>query len=510
MRLTVLALLLVFQIPAVLLAGPSRNYVGMTRGEVAAVLEKEAFRSRWSGNRFLIEDFDFKPGSLVNYSCRTSKDVLRNEALMKSRKWRCDFYPKRHWLLGWNGLFARWEFQVLDFERDKVVRQTALRNYYWVYGAAGESPYPQHPENFHKVNDEIYRSAQPDEDEMSSMSTFECIKSVLNLRENHCDKDEIGKLKLTLYEIPLAAGRVTEADLVRILRTVKYAPKPILIHCRHGSDRTGVAVAACRIVFDYWTVDQAVSELTDPKYGHHKKLFPNLPKILRKADWNKIRRDLNREKPDWTDRSNPVRRVPELENRIRTRLQNDNPKWKCTVEKFSLFAAHPDGGLNIKITGPGIGNLSALADHDFDTVILIDTEITNTDFLKNSHSLRVLAINDEKNNVREVDFSGLKNKDLKSLFLCNVRAADFAPIKDLKLSILSLRNVKGVDCAGFTSLQDLKSFTAVNMEIRDIKFLCHSPKLRYLHLSPEKSVDLSILPESVREKIRKKEFRILR
>jgi hypothetical protein len=33
---------------------PQRNYVGMTRGEVAAVLEKEAFRSRWSGNRFLI------------------------------------------------------------------------------------------------------------------------------------------------------------------------------------------------------------------------------------------------------------------------------------------------------------------------------------------------------------------------------------------------------------------------------------------------------------------------
>ena len=277
-------------------SAPSRNYVGMTRGEVAAVLEKEAFRSRWSGNQFLIKDFDFKPGSLVNYSCRTSKDVLRNEALMKSRKWRCDFYPKRHWLLGWNGLFARWEFQVLDFEQDKVVRQTSLRNYYWVLAEAGVSPYPQHPKNFHKVNDEIYRSAQPDEDEMSSMSTFECIQSVLNLREKHSDKDEIGKLKLTLYEIPLAAGRVTESDLVRILRTVKNAPKPILIHCRHGSDRTGVAVAACRIVFDYWTVDQAVSELTDPKYGHHKKLFPNLPEILRKADWNKIRRDLNREK----------------------------------------------------------------------------------------------------------------------------------------------------------------------------------------------------------------------
>ena len=283
-------------IPVILLAGPSRNYVGMTRGEVAAVLEKEAFRSRRSGNSFLIQDFDFQPGSLVNYRFRTAKKVLDTEALMKSRKWRCDFYPKRHWLLGWNGLFARWEFQVLDFEQDKVVRQTSLRNYYWVHGAAGESPYPQHPENFHKVNDEIYRSAQPDEDEMSSMSTFECIKSVLNLREKHSDKDEIGKLKLTLYEIPLAARRVTESDLVRILRTVKNAPKPILIHCRHGSDRTGAVVAACRIVFENWSVDQAVAELEDPKFGHHAALYKNIPLLIRKTDWETIRNKIMKDK----------------------------------------------------------------------------------------------------------------------------------------------------------------------------------------------------------------------
>ena len=319
--------------PVILLAGPSRNYVGLTRSEVAAVLEKEAFRSRWSGNRFLIQDFDFKPGSLVRYRCRDSKDVLDNEALMKSRKWRCDFYPKRHWLLGWNGIFARWEFQVLDFERDKVVRQTALRNYYWVYGAAGESPYPEHPKNFHKVSDEIYRSGQPDEDEMYSMSTFECIKSVLNLREHHSDKGKIGKLKLALYEIPLAAGRVTESDLVKILRTVKNAPKPILIHCRHGSDRTGVAVAACRIVFENWSVEQAVAELTASKYGHHKKLFPNLPEILRKADWEKIRRELKGKMP----RKNPA----DLASRPVLRDCRTRPTGPTCPTKFAENQASP-------------------------------------------------------------------------------------------------------------------------------------------------------------------------
>ena len=271
---------------------PERNYLGMTRSEVAAVLEREAFRSRWGGGSFLIDDLKDHTG--CHYP-KTAQNVLNSTALMKCSQWRCDYYPERHWLLGWNGLFAHWHFQVLDFENDKVVRQTHLRNYYWVHGYDGESPYPEHPKNFHKVSDEIYRSAQPDEDEMSSMSTFECIKSVLNLRENHSDRDEIGNLKLELYEIPLAAGRITETDLVRILRTVRQAPKPILIHCLHGSDRTGAAVAACRIVFENWSADQAVAELMDPQYGHHETIYKNIPELLRKADWNRIRKEVESE-----------------------------------------------------------------------------------------------------------------------------------------------------------------------------------------------------------------------
>ena len=91
-------------IPSVLLDGTPRNYIGMTRSEVATVLEKEAFRSRWSGNRFLIVDIPRHSGF---HYFRIAQDVLANETLMKSPQWDCDFYPKRHWLLGWDGLFAR-------------------------------------------------------------------------------------------------------------------------------------------------------------------------------------------------------------------------------------------------------------------------------------------------------------------------------------------------------------------------------------------------------------------
>jgi len=131
---------------AVLLTGcaasaPQRNYIGMTRSEVASALEKEAFRDRWSGNRFAV--WSINKGAYAS-SFRTAQEVVDSKA-MKWKQWRCDYYPVRHWLLGWNGLFARWHFQVLEFENDRCVQQSAGRNYYWVHGAAGESPYPVIP-----------------------------------------------------------------------------------------------------------------------------------------------------------------------------------------------------------------------------------------------------------------------------------------------------------------------------------------------------------------------------
>ena len=149
-----------------------------------------------------------------------------------------------------------------------------------------------YPKNFHKVNEDIRRSGQPSADEMAFLVKAEGIQSVLNLRDYHDDADEAGTLDIVRYDIPLSAGSIAEDDLVRILQTVKRAPKPVLIHCRHGSDRTGAAVAACRIVFDGWTVEQAVSELMEPEYGHHRTLYKNIPELLRKADWDRIKREV--------------------------------------------------------------------------------------------------------------------------------------------------------------------------------------------------------------------------
>ena len=268
--------------------------IGMTKADVAAKLEKSAFRSRWSGKKFDIEI----PVANVSrcYSFSNAQEILKHQAVMSANQWKCDFYPQRHWMLGWNGTFAKWHCYILEFKDGKVVKQYRPDGLpYWKKGFSGQSPFPQYPKNFYQVSKDIYRSGQPDEDEFESLYTFDGIRSVLNLRKKISDKGEIEavnrkwKNAYNLYEVPLETGNISEQDLYKILEVLRDAPKPLLIHCWQGSNRTGCAVAAYRIVFENWSVEDAVEELMKPEYGHHKYLYKNIPALFRKADWNKIK-----------------------------------------------------------------------------------------------------------------------------------------------------------------------------------------------------------------------------
>ena len=145
--------------------------------------------------------------------------------------------------------------------------------------------------NLYKVAPGIYRSAQPDGDEFRNLHKAG-LKSVLNLRAHHSDREKIGNLPLNLCELPMNAGSLTEKELFMALVLLRDAPKPLLIHCWHGSDRTGAIVAAYRIVFQKRTVESALSELKDRRYGHHRFLYRNLPELLRKIDWDLVRESI--------------------------------------------------------------------------------------------------------------------------------------------------------------------------------------------------------------------------
>ncbi len=142
--------------------------------------------------------------------------------------------------------------------------------------------------NLHKVSADVYRSGQPDERDFAALKALG-LKSVLNLRRHHSDEDELKGIDLVLYELPLNAGSIKESEIRSALQVIRNAPKPILIHCWHGSDRTGAVVAAYRITEQGWSVEEAIRELKQDEYGHHSFIYRNIPKLLRSIDWEAMK-----------------------------------------------------------------------------------------------------------------------------------------------------------------------------------------------------------------------------
>lgn len=79
------------------------------------------------------------------------------------------------------------------------------------------------------------------------------------------------------------------------LRVIRDRKGPILIHCLHGSDRTGGVLAMYRIVFQQYTKEEAIEEMKNGGFGFHK-VYRNIVRMIRKADIEQMRQELESEK----------------------------------------------------------------------------------------------------------------------------------------------------------------------------------------------------------------------
>ncbi len=136
--------------------------------------------------------------------------------------------------------------------------------------------------NLHKVTDGLYRSAQPTAEGMTNLVALG-IKTVVNLRDNHSDSDEIGDLPLKARRIEIFTANMKDKYVKEFLAIADDTNAvPVLVHCQHGADRTGTMCAMYRILRQGWTPDDAIDEMKNGGYGYHS-ILSNLPRFICKS-----------------------------------------------------------------------------------------------------------------------------------------------------------------------------------------------------------------------------------
>lgn len=145
-------------------------------------------------------------------------------------------------------------------------------------------------ENLYKVDDGIYRSNQPTALQFKSLE-MNGIKEVLNLRRFHSDTDDAKNTNLTLHHIKVRASQVNDNHLLEAMRIIRDRKGDILVHCHHGSDRTGVVIATYRIIFQDWSKEDAIAEMKKEEFGFHS-IFSNLPKLIQNLDIENFKKEL--------------------------------------------------------------------------------------------------------------------------------------------------------------------------------------------------------------------------
>lgn len=144
--------------------------------------------------------------------------------------------------------------------------------------------------NFFKVSDILYRGAQPTGEGMDELKKIG-IKTIINLRSFHSDRDEMGDIGFQYEHIYMKAWHPEDKEVVRFLRIVSDEAKtPAFVHCMHGADRTGTMCAIYRMAFEEWSTQEALDEMINGPFGFHS-MWENLKEYLVDLDIEGLKKE---------------------------------------------------------------------------------------------------------------------------------------------------------------------------------------------------------------------------
>jgi protein tyrosine phosphatase (PTP) superfamily phosphohydrolase (DUF442 family) len=127
--------------------------------------------------------------------------------------------------------------------------------------------------NFHKVTDYLYRGGEPSPEGMVQLQKMG-VKTLIDLRAKteaaHNEEELAKKLGMKYINMTMTAEAPTKKQVETLLATIDSAKEknePVLVHCAHGSDRTGCMIGIWRVTRDNWGFDDTYKEMRKYWFG---------------------------------------------------------------------------------------------------------------------------------------------------------------------------------------------------------------------------------------------------
>ena len=132
------------------------------------------------------------------------------------------------------------------------------------------------------ISGRVYRCAQPTPADIRELTEAHGLRTIVNLRGLARDENDpasrwyfaeaqaIHDLGLSQEDITLSANRLPPpGELRRLIEVLDESEYPVLIHCKRGADRTGLAATLVRLLYTDDSLSQARRQLW-PRYGHFR------------------------------------------------------------------------------------------------------------------------------------------------------------------------------------------------------------------------------------------------
>lgn len=129
--------------------------------------------------------------------------------------------------------------------------------------------------NFHEVHPFLYRSGEPTEAGLKTAHDKYHINTIVDLRGakkwTDVEKSWAKQLGITYINLPMTAEPPTKKQVETMMKAIRSARDKnqgaVLVHCAHGSDRTGCMIGIWRVTEDNYSYDEAYKEMRKYWFG---------------------------------------------------------------------------------------------------------------------------------------------------------------------------------------------------------------------------------------------------